>query len=80
MVECNKTEARHAKGQPVLVGTRTVANSEDIAALLLASGFRFRLLNAKQDADEAEIIAQAVQKKIIQDFCFFIYILISEKT
>ncbi len=50
---------RHGKGQPVLVGTRTVANSEELAALLSKFKFPFRLLNAKQDADEAEIIAQA---------------------
>ena len=50
---------RHGKGQPVLVGTRTVANSEELAALLSQFRFPFRLLNAKQDADEAEIIAQA---------------------
>lgn len=51
--------ARHKEGQPVLVGTRTVANSEELAALLGGFRFPFRLLNAKQDADEAEIIAQA---------------------
>ncbi len=50
---------RHRKGQPVLVGTRTVANSEELAALLSKFRFPFRLLNAKQDADEAEIITQA---------------------
>jgi len=50
---------RHGKGQPVLVGTRTVANSEELAALLSKFNFPFRLLNAKQDADEAEIIARA---------------------
>jgi preprotein translocase subunit SecA len=50
---------RHAKGQPVLVGTRTVANSEELAEMLVALAFPFRLLNAKQDSDEAEIIHQA---------------------
>ena len=50
---------RHRKGQPVLVGTRTVENSEELAALLTDFRFPFRLLNAKQDAEEAEIIAQA---------------------
>ena len=51
--------ARRRKGQPVLVGTRTVANSEELASLLAAQNFSARLLNAKQDAGEAEIIAQA---------------------
>jgi preprotein translocase subunit SecA len=51
--------ARHRKGQPVLIGTRTVANSEELAALLSSLNFPARLLNAKQDAGEAEIIAKA---------------------
>jgi len=50
---------RHAAGQPVLVGTRSVAASEHLAALLEAAGLPFRLLNARQDKDEAEIVAQA---------------------
>jgi preprotein translocase subunit SecA len=50
---------RRAQGQPVLVGTRTVANSEELASLLTACRFPFRLLNAKQDDAEAEIVAQA---------------------
>ena len=51
--------ARHAAGQPVLVGTRSVAASEHLSKLLEESGLPFRLLNARQDADEAEIVAQA---------------------
>ena len=50
--------ARHAKGQPVLIGTRTIANSEAIAAVL---DVPFVLLNGKQDADEAALIASAGQ-------------------
>jgi preprotein translocase subunit SecA len=50
---------RHAKGQPVLVGTRSVAASEHLAKLLQDERVPFRLLNARQDADEAEIVAQA---------------------
>jgi len=50
---------RHASGQPVLVGTRSVAASEHLAALLDKTGLPFRLLNARQDADEAQIVAQA---------------------
>ena len=56
---------RHARGQPVLVGTRTVANSEDLAELLAALKFPFRLLNAKQDADEAEIVHQAGEPGVV---------------
>jgi preprotein translocase subunit SecA len=51
--------ARHKAGQPVLVGTRSVAASEHLSKLLETSGLRFRLLNARQDADEAQIVAQA---------------------
>ena len=48
-----------AKSQPVLIGTRTIENSEALAAQLTAHGIPFRLLNAKQDAGEAAIIEQA---------------------
>jgi preprotein translocase subunit SecA len=49
----------HAAGRPVLVGTRSVAASETLAAHLEEAGLPFRLLNARQDRDEAEIVAQA---------------------
>jgi len=51
--------ARHARGQPVLVGTRTIENSEELGAALEPTGIPFRLLNAKQDAEEAQIVEQA---------------------
>lgn len=50
---------RHACGQPVLVGTRSVAASEHLAKLLDEARLPYRLLNARQDADEAQIVAQA---------------------
>jgi preprotein translocase subunit SecA len=50
---------RHGAGQPVLVGTRSVAASDHLAALLEKAGLPFRLLNARQDAEEAQIVAQA---------------------
>ncbi|MCL2667702.1 MAG: accessory Sec system translocase SecA2 [Micrococcales bacterium] len=50
---------RHATGQPVLVGTQSVAESEKLAALLEAEGIVPRVLNAKNDAQEAAIIARA---------------------
>jgi preprotein translocase subunit SecA len=46
-------------GRPVLVGTRTVKASEDLSALLAARGIEHVVLNAKQDSDEAMIIARA---------------------
>jgi preprotein translocase subunit SecA len=52
----------HALGRPVLVGTRTVASSEHLTRLLEEEGLDCRVLNAMQDAEEAEIIAQAGQR------------------
>jgi preprotein translocase subunit SecA len=46
-------------GRPVLVGTRSVAASEELARLLEQAQVPFRLLNARQDRDEAEIVALA---------------------
>jgi preprotein translocase subunit SecA len=43
----------------VLIGTRSVAASETLAARLEQAGLPFRLLNARQDRDEAEIIGRA---------------------
>ncbi|MBL9155350.1 MAG: hypothetical protein JNK37_22925 [Verrucomicrobiales bacterium] len=50
---------RRHRGQPVLVGTRTIGNSEKLSALLTASGIPHRLLNARQDAEEAAIVSAA---------------------
>ena len=52
-------EARHAKGQPVLVGTIAIETSEMLAAKLKGRGVPHNVLNAKQHEREAEIIAQA---------------------
>ena len=49
----------HANGQPVLIGTRSIVKSEQLADRLRAAGISFELLNGKQDADEAAIIANA---------------------
>ncbi|MGD1109282.1 MAG: accessory Sec system translocase SecA2, partial [Mycobacterium sp.] len=49
----------HATGQPVLVGTRDVAESEDIHERLLRRGVPAVVLNAKNDAEEAQVIAEA---------------------
>ncbi|MCB1229330.1 MAG: preprotein translocase subunit SecA [Verrucomicrobiae bacterium] len=50
---------RQEKGQPVLVGARTIGNSEKLSALLEAAGISHRLLNARQDAEEAATVAEA---------------------
>ncbi|HLL13300.1 MAG TPA: hypothetical protein VK570_19710, partial [Rubrivivax sp.] len=48
-----------ARGRPVLVGTRTVRASEELSARLTAAGIAHLVLNAKQDRDEAAVIARA---------------------
>jgi preprotein translocase subunit SecA len=50
---------RHAKGQPVLVGTTSVEKSEYLSRLLAKKGVRHEVLNAKNHAREAAIVAQA---------------------
>ena len=54
-------EARHASGQPILVGTRCIASSVRLAALLQDRELCFELLNGRQDKSEAEIVSQAGQ-------------------
>ena len=51
----------HAEQVPVLVGTRSVLASEKLSALLTQAGIPHQLLNARQDQQEAEIVAQAGQ-------------------
>jgi preprotein translocase subunit SecA len=51
--------ARHATGQPVLVGTTSVEKSEYLSKLLAKRGVRHEVLNAKNHAREASIVAQA---------------------
>jgi preprotein translocase subunit SecA len=48
-----------AQGRPVLIGTRTVEASEALSAVLSAHGLPHQLLNARQDADEADMVARA---------------------
>jgi preprotein translocase subunit SecA len=55
-----KTARRlHEQGIPLLIGTRSVAASELVGTLFAEAGIAYRLLNAKQDEEEAEIIARA---------------------
>jgi preprotein translocase subunit SecA len=49
-------------GRPILIGTRSVATSEHLSRLLDEAGLPHRVLNAQQDKNEAEIIAEAGQK------------------
>ena len=50
---------RHKKGQPILVGTTSVEKSEYLSKLLAKAGVRHEVLNAKNNAREAVIVAQA---------------------
>jgi preprotein translocase subunit SecA len=52
-------DERHRRGQPVLVGTVSVENSEILSQMLRRRGIAHSVLNAKYHAKEAEIIAQA---------------------
>ncbi len=54
--------ARHAKGQPVLVGTTSVEKSEKLSGMLAKRGVKHEVLNAKNHAREANIIALAGRK------------------
>lgn len=51
----------HEKGQPVLVGTISIETSELLSSMLRKEGIPHNVLNAKQHAREAEIVAQAGQ-------------------
>ena len=55
----------HDRGQPVLVGTTSIENSELISGLLTQAKLPHQVLNAKQHAKEAEIVAQAGRPKMI---------------
>jgi preprotein translocase subunit SecA len=55
----------HQRGQPVLVGTTSIENSEIIDELLNKVGLPHQVLNAKQHAREADIVAQAGRPKVI---------------
>jgi preprotein translocase subunit SecA len=55
-------EEQQNAGRPVLVGTRSVAASEHLSRLLAARGLDHRVLNARQDREEAEIVARAGER------------------
>ena len=56
---CEDIKAAHEEGRPVLVGTLSVAKSEELSKRLLRFGIKHNVLNAKNHLKEAEIIAQA---------------------
>ena len=60
-----EVKERHEKGQPILIGTVSVESSEEISKLLTEAGLPHEMLNAKNHAREAEIIALAGRKGAI---------------
>ena len=58
----NEIERRHKLGQPILVGTIAIETSELVSRLLTRKGIKHEVLNAKNHAREAEIIANAGEK------------------
>ena len=59
---CDEIAEAHKKGQPVLVGTVSIEKSEKLSAILTRRGLRHEVLNAKNHAREALIIAEAGAK------------------
>ncbi|GAK41248.1 preprotein translocase subunit SecA [Paenibacillus sp. TCA20] len=57
----NEIVERHAKNQPVLVGTVSIENSEVLSEMLKRKGVKHQVLNAKYHAEEAQIISGAGQ-------------------
>lgn len=58
----NEVIKRHKKGQPVLIGTTSILQSEEVATYLKKKKLKFELLNAKSIEQEAEIIKEAGKK------------------
>ena len=61
----NEIRKYHEKGQPVLVGSGSIANNEEIARYLDEQGIPYEILNAKNNEREAAIIAKAGEKGAI---------------
>ena len=61
----NEIERRHKLGQPILVGTIAIETSELVSRLLTRKGIKHEVLNAKNHAREAEIIANAGEKSSV---------------
>ena len=58
----SEVERRHARGQPVLIGTRSVEASEALSERLARCGVAHQVINARQDATEADIVAAAGER------------------
>ena len=56
---------RHQKGQPILIGTTSITQSEELSDMLLRAGVPHKVLNAKHHEQEAEIVAAAGQMGMV---------------
>ena len=56
---------RHQTGQPILIGTTSITQSEELSDMLLRSGVPHKVLNAKHHEKEAEIVADAGQMGMV---------------
>ncbi len=61
----NAVEEVHAKGQPVLIGTTSISQSEELSSILKKRGIPHNVLNAKFHEKEAEIVADAGQRDAV---------------
>ena len=60
-----EVKQRQAKGQPILIGTSSIEKNERLAKLLTKANVKHEVLNAKNNAQEARIVAQAGQKGVV---------------
>ncbi len=56
---------RRCDGQPVLIGTRSLAHSEQLSGWLTEHGIDHRVLNARQDADESDVVSRAGRARAV---------------
>ncbi len=61
----NEITALHQQGRPVLIGSRTIQASEAVARMLTEAGIPYQVLNGKQTADEAELVARAGHRGMV---------------
>ena len=61
----SRVQDLHASGRPVLVGTRSVAASEELSRVFDDAGLAHQVLNARQDQEEAQIVARAGERNRI---------------
>jgi preprotein translocase subunit SecA len=61
----NMVKEKHEKGQPILIGTTSVKESEEVSETLSKANIPFSLLNAKNDKEEVEIVKRAGERGMV---------------